>query len=98
MTAHHKHPTYIRNARIIRAQTNARHKAGDSVPCISCGRPITPDQRFDVGHRIDASRGGTHDVWNLGPQHRKENRAAGGRLGALKTNTNSRRARGLPSW
>lgn len=101
MTAHHRHPTYVKNARIVRKATNAAHTAGIAVWCIGCGRAIQPGQRFDVGHRIDASRGGTHDLTNLGPQHRGENRAAGGRLGAMKTNTTngtSRRSRGLPTW
>lgn len=98
MSTHHRHPLYLRNARAIRAETNAKLKAGVPVPCIGCGQPITPDQRFDIGHRVDASRGGTHDRTNLGPQHRRENRAAGGRIGALTTNTQSRRARGLPTW
>ena len=98
MTAHHKDPEFVRNARIIRTATNQKLKAGVPVQCIGCGRQITPDQRFDVGHRVDASRGGTHQLSNLGPQHRRENRSAGGRIGALRTNTQSRRARGLPSW
>lgn len=101
MTAHHRHPIYQANARIVRKKTNADHKAGRPVWCIRCGREIQPGQRFDVGHRIDASRGGTHNLDNLGPEHRGENRSAGGRLGATKTNTTrgvSRKARGLPTW
>lgn len=98
MTAAHKDPTYVRNARIIRAATTQRLSNGIAVQCIGCGRPITPDQRFDVGHRIDSARGGTHDLDNLGPQHRRENRSAGGRIGALRKHTHSRRARGLPTW
>lgn len=101
MSQAHRDPLYMRNARIIRAATNAAHRRGDSVLCIGCGRDIQPGQRFDVGHRIDASRGGSHDLENLGPQHRGENRSAGGKLGALKTNNQrgtSRKAKGLPSW
>lgn len=101
MTALHADPVYMRNARTVRARTNADHKAGRPVWCQRCGREITPGQRFDVGHRIDASRGGTHDLSNLGPEHRGENRSAGGKLGASKTNnTNgtSRASRGLPTW
>lgn len=98
MTNLHRHPTYVTNARLIRKQVDALHRQGHSVPCIGCGRPIQPGQRYDVGHRIDASRGGSHDLTNLGPQHRRENRSAGGRIGATKTNTQSRQARGLPTW
>jgi len=101
MSQHHRDPVYQRNARIIRAATNNDLKAGRPVWCIGCGREIQPGQRFDVGHRIDASRGGTNDLDNLGPQHRGENRSAGGRLGAHKTNNargTSRQTRGLPTW
>lgn len=101
MTATHHDPKYLRNSRIIRKTVNADHKAGRPVWCIRCGREVQPGQRFDIGHRIDASRGGTHDLTNLGPEHRGENRRAGGRLGAQKTNDQrgvSRRARGLPTW
>lgn len=101
MTSAHQDPEYQKNARIVRAATNADLKAGRPVWCIGCGREIQPGQRFDIGHRIDASRGGTHALENLGPQHRRENRSAGGRLGAQKTNTKrgvSRKQKGLPTW
>lgn len=101
MTAHHRSPTYQANARIIRKATNAAHQRGEPVPCIGCGWDIQPGQAFDIGHRIDASRGGPDTLDNLGPQHRRENRSAGGRLGAKRTNDTrgtSRRARGLPTW
>ncbi|WP_157156253.1 hypothetical protein [Diaminobutyricimonas sp. LJ205] len=98
MTAVHKDPLYIKNARIVRAQTNARLKRGDQVNCGKCGHAIQSGQRYDVGHIIDASRGGTHDLHNLRPEHRHENRSAGGRVGAAVTNATSRRARRLPTW
>lgn len=101
MTSAHADPLYARNARIVRARVNADLKAGRAVWCQRCGREIQPGQRYDVGHRIDSSRGGTHDLANLGPEHRGENRSAGGRLGAHKTNTESgtsRTSRGLPTW
>lgn len=101
MTALHSDPLYQRNARIIRSQVRAAHKREEPVPCVGCGRPIYPGMTYDVGHRIDASRGGSHALSNLGPQHRSENRRAGGRLGAQKTNDRLgrtiRRARGLPN-
>lgn len=98
MTAHHKHPEYVKNARLVRQQTNARLARGDLVRCIRCYRRIEQGQAYDVGHRIDASRGGSHALTNLGPEHRRENRSAGGRLGAAATNTGSRRARRLGKW
>ena len=101
MTAAHQDPLYIKNSRIVRKKTNAALKAGRAVWCIGCGREIMPTQTFDVGHIIDAGKGGTHDLSNLGPQHRRENRRAGGRAGAAKTNMKrglSREARRLPPW
>lgn len=101
MTARHHDAEFMRNARTVRARTNADHKAGRPVWCIGCGREVMPTQRFDVGHRIDASRGGSNRIDNLGPQHRGENRSAGGKLGAQKTNNSrgtSRKSRGLPTW
>ena len=98
MTAHHDDPVYRRNARIIRARVNRTHQTGEPVMCIRTGRAIHPGQPFDVGHIIDASAGGSHTLDNLGPEHRRPNRQAGGRLGAHITNTRSRTARGLPTW
>lgn len=101
MTSAHQDPEYQRNARTIRRHVNADLKAGRPVWCIGCGRDIQPGQRYDVGHIIDASRGGSNHLSNLGPQHRRENRRAGGRLGAQKTNNargTSRTSKGLPSW
>jgi len=98
MTAIHADPEYRKNSRIIRNQVKAMHAHGREVRCIRCGRPITPDQRFDVGHRIDGSRGGSHALSNLGPEHRRENRQAGGRMGALVANSSNRRARRLGKW
>lgn len=89
MTATHQDPEYMRNARTVRRHVNAAHKAGRPVWCIGCGREVQPGQRFDVGHIIDASRGGTNAIDNLGPQHRRENRQAGGRIGAQRTHARS---------
>lgn len=101
MTSAHADPLYQRNARLVRRATNADLKAGRPVWCIGCGREVQPGQRYDVGHRIDASRGGSNNLSNLGPQHRGENRSAGGKLGARKTNNargTSRTSKGLPTW
>jgi len=101
MSSSHSDPEYLRNARTRRAQVNAALKAGRLVTCQRCGREIQPGQRYDIGHRIDASRGGDHSIENLGPEHRGENRRAGGKVGALMTNTKrgvSRESRRLPTW
>lgn len=92
MTAHHHDAEYARNARAVRARVRADHRAGRPVWCIGCGREVQPTQRFDVGHIIDAARGGSNQLSNLGPQHRGENRRAGGKLGAQMTNDKRRAA------
>lgn len=98
MTSRHQDPEYARNARIVRKAVDADLRAGRLVQCIGCGGEIQPGQRYDVGHIIDGSRGGSNELSNLGPQHRRENRSAGGRLGATRTNTRTRSTRGLPTW
>ena len=87
MTAKHRDPAYLKNARIIRAQVASRRRGGVEVTCWRCGHPIDEEQRFDVGH-IDADAG--PDLDNLAPEHRYKtlrcigNRAAGGQLGAAR--------------
>ena len=87
MSAKHRDPEYVANARIIRAQVAAKRRAGTDVTCWRCGHDIDPEQRFDVGH-IDPDGG--HSLGNLAPEHRYKtarcigNRAAGGRLGAAR--------------
>lgn len=98
MTEAHRTPEYFRNSRTVRRITNARLKRGDQVQCIGCGQPIQPEQQYDIGHIRDSYRGGNNTLENLGPQHRKENRSAGGRAGALATNQASRKAKRLPTW
>lgn len=58
--------------------------------CSRCARWIQPGQPWDLDH--DATRSGY-----LGPSHRRCNRVAGGRVGAMVTNAKRRRAR-LPVW
>lgn len=101
MTAKHRDPLYIRNARIIRQQAAAKRRRGEDVECWRCGGIIDPEQRWDVGHRDPAAG---HGLGNLAPEHRYKtsrcqgNRAAGGRLGAAMTNQRRRRTSGLLPW
>lgn len=98
MTAHHRTPEWFRNSRRVRSVLQPRIDAGSVVLCVNCGRPVTKGQKWDVGHIIDASRGGSDAVSNLGAAHVRCNRSDGGRLGAAKTNRASRKARRLPTW
>lgn len=54
----------------------------DGTPCPRCGSPMFRVQNLDVGHVIDAVRGGAY-----GPrrwEHTICNRRAGGQLGAQR--------------
>ena len=83
MTAKHRDPEYKKNARMLRQAINRRHRLGLDVTCWRCGRPIEPEQSWDVGH---VDRDGGHAPDNLAPEHRYKsaycigNRADGGRL------------------
>lgn len=101
MSAKHSDPEYRKNARIIRQQVDRRRKVGDDVHCWRCGRPITEQQTYDVGH-IDPSAG--HALENLAPEHRYKsgkcqgNRAAGGRMGRAIQTARMPAAKGLLPW
>lgn len=101
MSAKHADPEYRKNARIIRAQVNRRRKLGQDVTCWRCGRLIHDDQAFDVGH---LNPNGGHGLDNLAPEHRHKqrhcqgNRAAGGRLGAARSNVRTTTTKGLLPW
>lgn len=53
-------------------------------PCLHCGKPVLPGQRWDVAHVRDLARGG--GVGHVGPAHAQCNRSAGGKLGAAIRN------------
>ena len=90
MTAKHRDPEYLRNARIVRQQVAAARQGGIEVRCWRCGWPIDEEQRYDVGHR---DPDGGHGRDNLAPEHRYKttrcigNRSDGGRLGASRRRT-----------
>lgn len=65
------------------------------LACRRCGRPVTPGQRWQVGHILDRALGGDDGIENQWPEHQRCNLSAGGRLGAAITN--SRRARAARS-
>lgn len=62
----------------VRQQWRPVVEAGDAV-CVRCGRPIDPDEPWDLDHSDDRR------AW-AGASHVACNRSAGGRNGAAKTN------------
>ena len=48
--------------------------------CEKCGQVINPGDRWELDHRVPRSRGGTNDLSNLRPLHRRCNRQGTSRL------------------
>ncbi|WP_309105028.1 hypothetical protein [Microbacterium sp.] len=83
MTAKHRDPEFLRNARLVRAQVRRAWRLGDEVRCWRCGRMLEPGAPFDVGH-LDPHGGPARS--NLAPECVRCNRGEGGRRGAAITN------------
>lgn len=106
MTGHHRTPEWARLRRRVRPIIAASLPR----PCIDCGHPVHPEDRWQVGHVVAVSQGGSDDLSNLGPSHAKGsgprgracNQIAGGRMGAAiqgKARAVTRETeRRLPKW
>lgn len=72
------------------------------LPCMDgCGRVITrdtPRSAWQVGHRVDAARGGRPTVANTGAQMKTCNQKAGGKLGAQVTNAKRQASKDIRPW
>ncbi|WP_349902612.1 hypothetical protein [Parafrigoribacterium humi] len=95
MTAKHADPEYRKNARLIRQHVNSARKRGIEILCWRCGWPIDEEQAFDIGH-LNPTEG--HNMANLAPEHRGENRRAGGKTGAAIQNLRRARTTGMLPW
>jgi hypothetical protein len=108
VSAHHRTAEWARTTRANRPRIAATLPAR----CIDCGRMITADQKWQVGHRVPAAVGKAMG-WssaeinapeNLGPSHTKGpgqkacNQIAGGRLGSRVATTHRRAAQRMPQW
>jgi hypothetical protein len=108
MSEHHRTAEWAATVRVMRPRIQA------SLPqaCIDCGRPITRDMKWQVGHRVsvaEAKRQGwsvqqINAPSNLGPSHAKApgqkacNQIAGAKLGrALQLKAKADDQR-MPQW
>lgn len=69
--------------------TKARAAVGATLPapCWRCGKVLTKDDKWTVGHLEDRTDDGTDDLSNLKPECPKCNYSAGGKRGAEITNS-----------
>lgn len=75
------------------------------LPCVNCGRAVMPEHKWQVGHRLDAAKGGRPTLSNVGPSHVKSelwprscNQIDGGKAGAAVTNRKRKADKGLREW
>jgi len=99
-----------RRVTTARAYWRQRIIEAGALPCWrpGCGRMLTVESAWTVGHIVDRSRGGSvTDPANQWPECKRCNLSAGGRLGAAKTNArrtvvvarmSSEQSRGIRGW
>jgi hypothetical protein len=102
VSEHHRSASWAAAVRV----NKPRIAAALPARCIDCGRPVTPDQRWQVGHIVPVAvakaQGWTvqqiNHPTNLGPSHTKGrgqracNQIAGGKLGASISNARRKAA------
>lgn len=86
MSKHHRATKHTSATHTLRPEIQARLP----LPCIECGRPVHPDQKWHVAHLTPAAKGGRTTRANTGAAHALCNLRAGGKLGAQRTNANRR--------
>lgn len=94
MSAHHRTAAWSKVQRVMRPRIAATLPAR----CVNCPHLVMPDQKWEIGHIIDAALGGTNDGTNLGPAHVRCNRSAGGKAGRAKQIATMKNERRLPTW
>lgn len=94
MSRHHIAAGWGGKSATARARIRA---AGQVQACIRCGRMIDLDaEPWDAGHRVPLAQGG--NVRDYGPEHRGENRRAGGRAGRAVQMRATRSERRMLPW
>ena len=75
------------------------------LPCVDCGRMVTEEHTWQVGHLpgIDIAHSQSVSIEDVGPSHSRSaiwprncNQIAGGKAGAAKTNAKRRQDQRLP--
>lgn len=94
VSRHHSESHHHRDRGRVRATIAAQLP----MPCVECGRPVTPGQTWHVAHVVPASAGGRTTVDNCGPAHARCNLIAGGRMGAAITNGARAQSQGIRPW
>lgn len=94
MSAHHRRQKWTTHSPKLRAH----HAASLPAPCIRCGRAVTAEDRWHVGHRVPASLGGKPTIANTGPIHARCNLVEGGQLGARIVNGRRQLRKDIRPW
>lgn len=95
MSEHHRRQKWTTHAPKLRAQ----HEATLPRPCIEgCGRLVSREDSWQVGHVRAAMHGGAPTFANTGPAHTACNRKSGGAMGARVVNSRRRRAQDIRPW
>lgn len=94
MSQHHRRQKWSTHSAKLRAKIAPQLP----LPCIECGRPVLPEQRWHVGHRVAAALGGRPTVGNAGPVHASCNLRAGGKLGARIAASRRQAAKDIRPW
>ncbi|ROS57210.1 hypothetical protein [Frigoribacterium sp. PhB118] len=94
MSRHHRAQKWTTHSPKLRKQIDPLLP----LPCIGCGRPINPGDKYEVGHRLDAALGGRPTPANTGPIHGPCNRKSGGTLGARITNSKRQAGKDIRPW
>lgn len=94
MSQHHRAQKWTTHSPKLREKITAMLP----LPCIECGRPVTRDMKWHVGHRQAAALGGRPTMANTGPAHASCNLKSGGKLGAAITNRKRPSAKDTRPW
>ncbi|MAT17179.1 MAG: hypothetical protein CMF56_01250 [Leifsonia sp.] len=94
MSAHHRAQKWTTHA----PKLKVKHAATLPRPCIECGKQVSKDDAWQVGHIRAAALGGRPTMSNTGPVHTSCNRRAGGKLGARIVNARRQITKDIRPW